>query len=271
MTTSSTSLLAETAIAALSASDAPATLRAVDAILGEATPLAAARAALRELESALEALPIASTALLETVAAHAVDALRPRIAAFEDVDLRLRTLLYHVYWGGADFFRAGEVLALARVDSSTATLSDSERAHAFVRVAQAYLAADDDVSAERYIQRASEWVHRASVPWGVSVQYKVCWARILDAKRRFLEAALRYMEIARLPAEQLEASELVIMLESAARCIVLAPAGPPRARVMANLIRDERISEIDVRAEARSHRYSLLILLPLPLDRGARS
>lgn len=238
--------LRDAASAAVGARDATAACGVVDTAVSDATPLAAARSALRHLAALLDALPEDGNALLEAVALHTVEALRPRVASLEDADYRFRQLLWQVYWGAEDYLRAGGALAPAHVDSAALALSDAERSSAFLRVAQAYLKADDDVSAERFIQRAAEWVHKSGVPWGVLVQYKTAWAQVLDAKRRFLEAALRYIEIARMPVEQLDAKELLVMLERATRCAVLAPAGPPRARVMAALVRDERIGEIDV-------------------------
>jgi COP9 signalosome complex subunit 4 len=119
-----------------------------------------------------------------------------------------------------------------------------------VRVAQAYLKADDDVAADRAVKRAGEYVVKTS-SWSITAQYKACYASVLDAKRKFLDAALRYAELA--TSEEaianVQQDELMSFLQKAAICAVLAPAGPQRSRFMAGLYRDERTINIDVSME----------------------
>lgn len=185
---------------------------------------------------------------MEGIAEYGIEKFRSRVGGgvFEEADYSLRFLLYNIYWAYEDYLRAASVFAQARIDSPSLPLQESERAHSYVRVAQAYLKADDDVSADRFIKRASDYVFHASVGWETQVQYKACYAQILDAKRKFLEAAGRYIELAHLPPSQAEESDLLAMLERAVKCVVVAPAGPQRQRVMGTLYRDERLSMIDV-------------------------
>jgi NADH dehydrogenase/NADH:ubiquinone oxidoreductase subunit G len=80
-------------------------------------------------------------------------------------------------------------------------------------------------------------------------------ARVLDSKRRFLEAALRYADLARLPAELVDDDSLTASLEKAVNCILLAPLGASRQRVMGALMREERVARISVSgARARGAR-----------------
>ena len=59
---------------------------------------------------------------------------------------------------------------------------------------------DDTVSAETYIKKASFLVD-LSTSEETRLQFKVCYARILDAKRKFLEAAMRYYEISQITTQ----------------------------------------------------------------------
>lgn len=246
----------EAAVDAAVASRAAARVAEVVASLtgSDAVDLKLARAALLRLVAALRDVPVGENAFVEAVAADAVERVRTaaRAASLEEADVRLRFLLYGVHMGAGDFERAGAALGGARIDSPGAALSDEERAFFFVQAATAYLQADDDVNAERFVQRADEWVHKDGVTWQTLMQYKTCWARVLDAKRRFTEAALRYAELARLPVEQVDEADLLACLEKAVNCIILAPAGPSRQRVMGTLMRDERVGNINVRGRARA-------------------
>lgn len=81
------------------------------------------------------------------------------------------------------------------------------------------------------------------------VQHKACFAQLLDQKRKFLEAAGRYMDLLRLSSgHAVEEGELKIILEKAIKCAILAPAGPQRQRVLGMLIRDEHVGLVLVRA-----------------------
>ncbi|RCI06193.1 COP9 signalosome complex subunit 4, partial [Rhizopus stolonifer] len=63
-------------------------------------------------------------------------------------------------------------------------------------------------------------------------------ARILDAKRRFLEACSKYHELSYV--SQVEEDERILCLTAAVQCAVLAGAGPQRSRSLATLYKDER-------------------------------
>jgi len=73
--------------------------------------------------------------------------------------------------------------------------------------------------------------------------------QVLDAKRKFIEAALRYLDVMRsVEAAEVDEAELIAFVEKAAICAVLAPAGPQRQRVMGTLMRLDKISLVQVGA-----------------------
>jgi hypothetical protein len=237
--------------AAVAAKSADAVVAAVEALIDPSSPghnNALVRSTLRKLAASLEALPVGDNEFIDSAASRAVEKLRPQLLSLEDADFQLRLLLSKLYSGEEDYVRAGVVLGAAHIDSPQVLISDAERASAYIRVAQAYLKGDDDVNADRFINRATHYALAPGVPPGIKATYSACWCQVLDFRRKFLEAALRYGDLSRLSEEHnFLAADLLVLLEKGARCIVLAPAGPSKQRIMGTFMRDERIGSIDVR------------------------
>ena len=84
-------------------------------------------------------------------------------------------------------------------------------------------------------------------------QFKTCYARILDAKGKFTEAALRYYDLSQTKiglvmgaGKQVGEADLAAALTSAITCAILAAAGPQRSRVLTTLYKDERCARLPV-------------------------
>ncbi|CAF5131693.1 unnamed protein product, partial [Rotaria magnacalcarata] len=75
-----------------------------------------------------------------------------------------------------------------------------------------------------------------------------CYARILDYKRKFVEAAQRYNELSL--KSIVSSEERMRALNNALICAILAPAGPHRSRMLGTLFKDERSQQ--------SQAYSML-------------
>nr|XP_054773458.1 COP9 signalosome complex subunit 4-like [Lytechinus pictus] len=73
-------------------------------------------------------------------------------------------------------------------------------------------------------------------------QYQVCYARMLDYKRKFIEAAQRYNELSyrTIIADE----ERMESLRHALHCTILASAGQQRSRMLATLFKDERCQQL---------------------------
>lgn len=101
-----------------------------------------------------------------------------------------------------------------------------------VQIAMLYLEDDDAVSAETYIKKASSLLSSCKNE-ELELQYKTCYARILDSKRRFLEAATRYYELSQIGGRviggrMVQEEDLEQALVTAVTCTILAAAGPQR-------------------------------------------
>lgn len=76
----------------------------------------------------------------------------------------------------------------------------------------------------------------------LQVLYKVCYARVLDYRRKFIEAAQRYNELSY--RKIVDQGERMTALKKALICTVLASAGQQRSRMLATLFKDERCQHL---------------------------
>jgi len=123
-------------------------------------------------------------------------------------------------------------------------LEDNYKVEKYIKIAMLYLQDEESVSAETFINRASLLISEDTSD-RLRLQHKVCYARILDAKRKFLEAATRYYQLSQLTSRtvgdiQVSEEDVVTSLKMAVTCAVLAPAGPQRSRLLGTLYKDER-------------------------------
>lgn len=111
----------------------------------------------------------------------------------------------------------------------------------YLKIAQLFLEDDDPVQAEAYINRAS-LLQSDTKKTELHILYKVCYARVLDYRRKFIEAAQRYNELSYRTI--IEESERMTALKNALICTILASAGQHRSRMLATLFKDERCQHL---------------------------
>lgn len=111
----------------------------------------------------------------------------------------------------------------------------------YLKIARLYLEDDDPIQAESYINRAS-LLQSETKKNELHVLYKVCYARVLDYRRKFIEAAQRYNELSYRTI--IDEGERMTALKNAVICTILASAGQQRSRVLANLFKDERCQQL---------------------------
>ena len=64
----------------------------------------------------------------------------------------------------------------------------------YVQIAEYWFENDDAVNAEKFINKAAHIMHLVKDS-SLQIRYKVCHARIMDSKRKFLVAAYAYYEL----------------------------------------------------------------------------
>lgn len=78
------------------------------------------------------------------------------------------------------------------------TVSDEYKLKVYIRIVRLLLEEDEAVTAEAYLNRAALLVPN-STDFELNLTFKLSQARILDAKRRFLEACSKYHELSYVP------------------------------------------------------------------------
>ncbi|KAL6069511.1 COP9 signalosome complex subunit 4 [Balamuthia mandrillaris] len=175
------------------------------------------------------------------IAHYALEKMQPRVLPFEEQVSIIREFLAQVYEEDEDFVQAADILRAIPLDSGNRLVDNEYKVNIYVKIAQLYLEEEEAVMADTYINRAAVLVHGCKDPV-LQLRYKVCFARLLDHKRKFIEASLRYYELSQILGEK----ERMDALKAAVTCAILASAGPSRSRVLATLFKDERTSKIDV-------------------------
>lgn len=209
-------------------------------ILSPETPLVLTRQALHLFAFSLDKLNNAS--MIE-VGGQALELITPRVTSFEEEDAKIREQLAEAFAAKRDFYSAAKTLAVINLEGSSRSISPEEKAETYVKIAEFFVEADDNVSAESYNSKASMIMHLVK---SVSLQlrHKACHARLLDAKREFLQAARAYYALSQEGHQGVDESDLMQLLQNAVVCTILAKAGPQRSRLLATLYKDERTANL---------------------------
>uniref|UniRef100_A0A7S3GG87 COP9 signalosome complex subunit 4 n=1 Tax=Palpitomonas bilix TaxID=652834 RepID=A0A7S3GG87_9EUKA len=229
----------------LKAQDRDGTKKIAAEVLSENFPLVSARPIMLHIA---EKLSNAENEFKEEVGPHILRQLKARAATFEEAISLFCELMSEVYQASEEWRRAAEVLAEIPLSSGIRAIDDEYKLKTLLHIAQLYLEDDDPVQAEEYVQRATPLVQSVTNVEQALV-YKFCYVRILDTKRRFLEAASQYYDLS-LPdrlgdlMEKISSDELLETLSNACTCAILAPAGPKRSRILGLLHKDERSSSL---------------------------
>ena len=183
----------------------------------------------------------------------------------DEADYVLRMGLFHYYVKEDDNRSAGMILAgLNFSENSNKSLSVDGKADIYLKIAEAFLM-DDESSAEQaetFAQKASALMSDVSnnsvAGQIIHLRYKSTHARVLDANRKFVDAAMRYYELSITSQEtidllNLKAGELLTYLGKAVTCVVLGKAGPQRSRVLGVLFKDDRLHQLDYQDGFTSH------------------
>lgn len=166
--------------------------------------------------------------------------LKARILSFEEPDVLFRESLAELYMEEEEYLEAAKALAAINLESSARQYTDVQKAEKYVKIAELYLQEDETVDAENFINRASRFIHNVQ-DWTLKLRYQVSYARILDAKRKFLDAALRYYEFSQSKPDEVDPDDLLELLTKGVKCAILASAGPQRTRLLGTLYKDERV------------------------------
>mmetsp|Transcript_58580 Transcript_58580/g.188280 ORF Transcript_58580/g.188280 Transcript_58580/m.188280 type:complete len:406 (+) Transcript_58580:94-1311(+) len=223
--------------------DIPQLKDLVDCMLAEESTFALfARPVLQQVAEQMDQL---KNTELKDLGLHTLEKLRGRVVSFEEEDFVIRELLSEVFQAEGDWAEAAKCLAAINLETGTRCRTPLQKAEKYVKIAELYLEDDDPVAADTFSTRAAMVMHEVNdVP--LQLRFRVCHARILDSKRKFLEAASKYCDLSQQTfGGQICETDLVQLLKLAVTCAILAPAGPQRSRILASLCKDERIRSVE--------------------------
>lgn len=182
---------------------------------------------------------------LKELGLFTLEKLRGRVVSFEEEDFLIRELLSEVFQAEGDWAEAAKCLAAINLETGTRCRTSAQKMEKYVKIAELYLEDDDSVAADTFCKRAAMVTHEVEdVP--LQLRFRVCHARILDSKRKFLEAASRYCELSQQTfGGQVCEADLLQLLKCAVTTAILAPAGPQRSRIVNLLCKDERIRSVE--------------------------
>lgn len=212
----------------------------LDSILSDTVSIVAARPLLDSFINVLRDLP---SAIKIKVGQHAVTLLQSRSASVEEQDSNIRELLADAYEAEEEYSAAAKVLQGIHLDSSQRLITDAAKARMWIRILRLYLEEDDTTNAESFLNRIKNLPSKIEDP-ELKLHFQLSQARILDARRRFLDASQEYFNVSL--ATGVDESDRLHALSAAIICAVLAPAGPQRSRTLARLYKDDRATSVNV-------------------------
>lgn len=211
----------------------------VDTILSDTVGIVTSRPVLSELLATVAT--ITSAEIRKSIYVYTLDKISPKIVSFEQQDCTTRLALAQLYEDSGDNSLAARVLQGIELNPHQRQITDEFRLDVYVRIMRNLLEDDESTTADTWLNRATLLIHKTSDP-KISLNFQLCQARILDAKRQFLNACSKYhsLSFSSLVAE----ADKLECLSAAMTCAILAPAGPLRSRSLATLYKDERAPQL---------------------------
>ena len=212
----------------------------IDSILGDNLGIVNARPLLKTAVEAIRSISDIENKI--SAGNHALQTLEPQVVSFEEQDATIREVLADAYQENDEFLEAARMLQGIQLESSQRRITDDSKVKTWIRICRLFLEEDDTTSAETYLNRAKNLLYKIN-DQELNLQFQLSQARILDARRNFIEASQVYHTFSF--STLLEENERLRALSSAVVCAILAPAGPQRSRNLAKLYKDERSPQME--------------------------
>nr|CAG8665840.1 7879_t:CDS:2 [Entrophospora candida] len=184
---------------------------------------------------------IADRELKKQILHFVLNKVQPRLVSFEEQISILREKLAGIYETEEDWIESAKVLQGIPLDSGHRAVSDEYKLKIYIKIIQLLLEEDEAVPAETYLSRAALLIPGCK-DQVKNLTFKLSQAKILDFKRKFLEASSKYHELSYV--SELAPDDRTNCLNAAITCAVLAGAGPQRSRMLATLYKDERVQRL---------------------------
>ena len=168
---------------------------------------------------------------------YAIKKLNPRTISFGEPLIELRQFLAKLFKAEHKFSIAANVLQNMPLETNQKHISCEFKMDIYLQIAELYLDDQLPTKAETYISRASHLLSEITTPT-LLVRYQKCSAGMLDFKRRFLDAARKYLYLSFNPS--VRPVDQNFSLRRGIVCAILASAGLQRSRILTSFYKDER-------------------------------
>ncbi|KJH45783.1 PCI domain protein [Dictyocaulus viviparus] len=153
--------------------------------------------------------------------------------------IRIRLAILHEAAGR--FIEAADTLRKIPTDCAQRPSSPAQKMELYLKIGRLLLESGDYAEAEQYVNRAS--MLQAEKDCDVyNVEYKAIYARVLDGRRKFTDAAQRYHELSMVV--NLPESDQKVALSRSITCTILAAPGHGRSRMLVTLFKDPRAAQL---------------------------
>ncbi|KIH63785.1 PCI domain protein [Ancylostoma duodenale] len=161
--------------------------------------------------------------------------------AFDEQKCAVRTILANLHERAGRYVEAAETLRKISTDSAQRPCSPAQKMALYLRIGRLLLDSGDCAEAEQYVNRASLLQTEKDCD-AFNVEYKAIYARVLDGRRKFTDAAQRYHELS-LVTDLPEADQKTALSRSIT-CTILAAPGSARSRMLNTLFKDPRAAQL---------------------------
>ncbi|CAG2119927.1 unnamed protein product, partial [Medioppia subpectinata] len=160
----------------------------IETIVNENVSLVISRQLLTEVSQHLASLP---PVISKNISHFTLEKVHPRVVSFEEQVSAIRQHLALIYETEHNWKDAALVLVGIPLETGQKQYSVDYKLETYLKIARLYLEDDDPIQAEAFINRAS-LLQAETTNEQLQVMHKVCYARVLDYRRKFIEAAQRY-------------------------------------------------------------------------------
>jgi len=176
--------------------------------------------------------------------ADIIPELRTKGEAFPDALMGAIELISQLYTADDDFKSAAFALTSFKFTTYRAKGATEEKQVTWhVSTTEAWLEIDEVGSASQAIKKAQQLLKKVKDK-ELIVRFRTAYARVLDADRKFLEAARAYQTLTQDAQGIMSANDILTTLGKSVICAILAPAGSARSRVLAMLFSDQRTQNL---------------------------
>ena len=214
-----------------------------DSILAGSLSIVATRPLLTKF---IQNLAKAQPGIVITVGSHVLNSFQSQLTTFEEQEALLREALCTAYEAQEEYTSAAKALQGIHLDTSQRHIADEAKVQVWIKIVRLYLEDDDTVSAEQALNKIKNLSSSNQTLAGnpsLKLHYQLSQARILDARRKFLDASAEYLNVSLSP--DVAEDDRLQALSAAIKTAILAPAGPQRNTTLGKLYKDERASDTE--------------------------